>query len=234
MHNPKKDAAGMAEKRKRIQDAAFRLFVQAGIESVSLEEVARASGVGIATVYRYFGSKLDLVMAINMEQWKGALDGFVSSGTERRDWTGAQLFAFYLDSFLILYRNHRDLLRFNQFFNIYVQRLNGEDGKVDAYSHMIDGLGETFRKAWMKGGADGTLRTDIPWEYAFSTSLHLMLAALTRYAVGLIYQMPAGSDPKAELRALRDMLMIRYTTPRGRQPNSSEYTDNPHGIGQVI
>ena len=55
---------------------------------------------------------------------------------------------------------------------------------------------------------DGTLRTDIPEQKIFSTTLHLMLAAVTRYAVGLIYQ---GGEPEEELTALKEMLMQRYT-----------------------
>ena len=50
--------------------------------------------------------------------------------------------------------------------------------------------------------------TDVPEEEIFSTTLHLMLAAATRYAVGLIYQ---GGDPEEELTALKEMLMERYT-----------------------
>ena len=224
----------MAEKRRRIQDAAFSLFVQSSIESVSLEKVARASGVGIATLYRYFGSKPDLVMAISVEQWRGVMQNFASFGGGREDWTGAQRFVYFLDSLLMLYRNNRNLLRFNQLFNIYMQGLDGNGRRIDAYSLMIDGLGEIFQKTWEKGYADGTIRPDIPWEYAFSTSLHLMLAALTRYAVGLLYRMPSGSDPEAELRALRDMLMMRYTTPLGRQQDCAEYPNSFHEIEQVI
>ena len=59
------------------------------------------------------------------------------------------------------------------------------------------------------GEQDGTLRTDVPEKKMFSLTLHLMLAAVTRYAVGLLYD--AGIDPEEELTELKDMLMRRYT-----------------------
>ena len=42
----------------------------------------------------------------------------------------------------------------------------------------------------------------------FSATLHLMLAAVTRYAVGLVYL--RGPDPEQEL-LLRDLLVERFT-----------------------
>ena len=52
-----------------------------------------------------------------------------------------------------------------------------------------------------------TLQTDIQEEEIFSTTLRMMLAATTRYAVGLVYQ--GGNDPEREQEALKEMLMQR-------------------------
>ena len=125
--------------------------------------------------------------------------------------TAGQVYTFFLDAFLDLYRNHRDLLRFNQFFNIYLQGAGVDKTRISSYSEMVDRLADAFSKNWEKGRVDGTLRTDIPWQEIFSSSLHLMLSAVTRYAVGLVYQMEEGGDPEQELLLLRDMLLRQYT-----------------------
>ena len=49
--------------RARILDAAEEVFGQGG-ESASTEEVARLAGVGIATVFRHFPAKADLLDAV--------------------------------------------------------------------------------------------------------------------------------------------------------------------------
>ena len=56
---------------------------------------------------------------------------------------------------------------------------------------------------------DGTLRTDVSAKETLLSSLHLMLAAVTRYAVGLVYQ--DDYDPERELILLRNMLLREYT-----------------------
>ena len=207
MHNAEKDARGMAEKRQKLIEAGFALFVDRSIDAVSLETVAKASGVGVATLYRYFGNKVELAVAISEWQWREYLNTR-AQGRNMGNWTGAQIFAYYLDGFLDLFRSHRELLRYNQLFNIFVRGAGADDTALAPFTRVIDGLAKRFEYCWQLGASDGTLRTDTPWQQAFSTTLHIMLAAVTRYAVGLVYN--AGIDPETELILLRDMLMKQY------------------------
>jgi len=61
--------SGLREKQRErrehnILDVATRLIEAKGWENTSMEEVAAQAEVGVATVYNYFGSKIDLVHAI--------------------------------------------------------------------------------------------------------------------------------------------------------------------------
>ena len=134
----------------------------------------------------------------------------VNRSMEQTGGTAADVYAFFLDSFLRLYRERADLLRFNQFFNVYVRSEKIDAGHLRPYGGMIDALRERFRAVYEKGRQDGTLRTDYPEEVIFSATLHLMLAVVTRYAVGLVYD--AGVVPEEELRLQKRMLLREFTT----------------------
>ena len=55
------------ENRRQILAAAKRLFATQGIESTSMQEIARAAGVGQGTLYRHFADKGDLCHALVKE-----------------------------------------------------------------------------------------------------------------------------------------------------------------------
>lgn len=53
-----------AQRRKLIEIAAKNLFVEKGFEMASIEEIATLAMVSPATVYNYYGSKDELLLAI--------------------------------------------------------------------------------------------------------------------------------------------------------------------------
>ena len=212
MHNPERDATRMAANREKLLEAGYRLFTEKTIDGVSLEMVAKEAGIGVATLYRYFGSKTDLAVAVSVWKWQEYLEQIRErTDVKRQEMTGAENFSVYLNSFLVLYRDHRDLLRYNQFFNVYLQHAGADKARMAPYEQVIGGFADLFRVIWEKGEKDGTLRTEIPWKQAFSATMHMMLAAVTRYAVGLAYQPEEGSGPEAELALLREMMVRQYS-----------------------
>ena len=71
-------AVGLRERkridtRSRIMAAASGLFLQRGIDSVTVDEIAAAADVGKGTVYNYFEAKEDMVVAMVVELDRAAL-----------------------------------------------------------------------------------------------------------------------------------------------------------------
>ena len=201
--NPEKDALRKAATKQKIIETGFRVFAERTIDAANLKEVAAAGDMAMSTVYFYYNRKEALVLDIGAWVWKQYTDANIHPDIEHS--TAAEDYAFFLESFIDLYRNHRDMLRFNQFFNIYVQREGIPAERMRPYNNVIDALAQRFHVCYEKAKIDGTLRTDIPEREMFSRTLHLMLAAVTRYAVGLVYD--GGVDPESELIFLRDMMM---------------------------
>ncbi len=50
--------------RKRILEAARKLFLERGFEAANLDEVAQRAGVAKGTIYRYFESKAELYVEV--------------------------------------------------------------------------------------------------------------------------------------------------------------------------
>jgi AcrR family transcriptional regulator len=58
------ERADAATNRKRILAAASELFAQRGPDCVSMQDVAKAAGVGMGTMYRRFGDRAGLTFAL--------------------------------------------------------------------------------------------------------------------------------------------------------------------------
>ncbi len=195
--------------RQRILETGFRLFAEKTIEKVKMTDVAEAGGIGVATIYRYYPTKTALVLAISSWSWGKYLNEMVRK-LEEREATAAEEYEYFLDSFLELYRSSKALLRFNQFFNVYIE--NEKDVSAEAMRPniaVVDVLTARFEAMFRKAREDHTVRTDVPPKEMLLASLHLMLAAVTRYAVGLVYD--GGQDPEKELVLLKNMLLREYT-----------------------
>ena len=63
-----KDEKEMTARREAMLAEGFKLFAERGIEGVAMLEVAKACNLGIATLYRYYNTKLALVLAIGTRQ----------------------------------------------------------------------------------------------------------------------------------------------------------------------
>jgi AcrR family transcriptional regulator len=58
------ERADAASNRRRILEAAARLFEERGADHVSMQDVARAANVGMGTMYRRFGDRSGLTYAL--------------------------------------------------------------------------------------------------------------------------------------------------------------------------
>ena len=212
MRNGIKDEVRMTAIREQMLSEGFRLFAERGIESVNMKDVADACNVGIATLYRYFRVKLELVLAIGERKWieYGEYVSVVRKVRNADAMTAAEELELYMDFYMDLYEHHKDLLRFNQDFNSYVQREGATREQLRPYLMAVSALGRPMHGVYEKALKDGTVRTDIPEEKMYATTAHIMLAVGVRYAQGLLYESESEVDRTEEYKLLKKMILREY------------------------
>ena len=212
MRDKAKDDAEKAIRRQRAIESGFRLFSERGIERVTMPEIAEDSGVGRPTLYRYFSTKQDMVIEVSTWKWCEYIENYRASISQkqREEMTGAEHLRWFLDSFIDLYRNHCDLLRFNYYFNSYLRIEAPTLEQKKPYMNMLTQLHKDFRRLYAKGIQDGTIRTEISEKEMLSSTFHIMLAVATRYAVGLIFTPGGGEETEKELIMLKNALLREF------------------------
>ncbi len=71
------ERADAARNRERILCTAARLFAERGVSCVSMDDIADAAGVGKGTLFRRFGSRAALALAVLSENESAFQEGFI-------------------------------------------------------------------------------------------------------------------------------------------------------------
>lgn len=212
MRNLEKDEREMAERRELMLETGFRIFSQKSIEPVAMQEVADACGLGIATLYRYFSNKTVFVIAIATRKWEEFYE-IIEEEYARRGgglMNAAEELDFYLSSFIMLYREHADILRFNHIFNSYIMYEKVDPKELTDYHKVTARFASKFHVLYEKGQKDKSIRTDESEQKMFTTTMHIMLAVAVRFAQGVVYNGDNKENLTDELMVLKRMIMAHY------------------------
>ena len=90
MAEPAELSPEQQDRRRRLIDAAFELGAEGGYEAVQMRDVSVTANVALATIYRYFSSKDDLLAAA-MTEWTGRLRGRVAQSPPRGETAADQM-----------------------------------------------------------------------------------------------------------------------------------------------
>ena len=98
----------MAKRRHEVLEVAFTLFAERTIEKVSVNDIASATGIGVATIFRYFGTKLSLCVELGALKWNQFAKEIRRNYEEQNcvKKTAYGEFCFFIDSYLLLYKKH--------------------------------------------------------------------------------------------------------------------------------
>lgn len=213
MRDARKDAIEMAARRERLLEAGFRLMSARTIEAVTLQQIADEARIGIATLYRYFKTKPDLVIEIGTNIWKryyaevekeyARLNGPAMNAAEELE--------FFLDSIIELYRSRRDVLRFNRNFDTYVQHERCTAAQMRPYNDAVAVFAKKFHTVVRKARADSSLRIPVSEPRLFVNLLYTMLSVAGKYAEGLVYPPDGERDMTDELEAIKRMILDSLT-----------------------
>ena len=104
--------ADAARNREKVLAAARRLFAERGVANVTIEEVARAAGVGKGTVFHRFGDRAGLVMALVDDEERALQDRLLRGSPPLGPGAPpAERLVALLDALVDLLERYGDLLR---------------------------------------------------------------------------------------------------------------------------
>lgn len=140
-------------------EAARTVFQKQGIETTKMTDIAKEAGIGVASLYRYFKTKIELAIEVGCLYWaevKAFLEGFDVS-----ELNGLQA----LETLMIIYKT--DDVTINHFFKFleeldaFITKTEVDEESLKKYENYVASLEPMFEDLLTKGQEDGSIRNDI-------------------------------------------------------------------------
>ena len=165
-------------KRNFVIESACKLFLERSISAVTIKDIALASGIGEATVYRYFSKRSELVVACAVKLEEKVEKEFSSilgaySGYEKL----SRFYGVYLD----IFTRKPTLYRFLNEFDAYC--INEGNIDLERYADGLDRFKVLFLDAYNEGVTDGTVSTSDNIELFYYTTTHSLLSLCKKLAI---------------------------------------------------
>lgn len=197
-------------KNERMEQAvsiAADLFLKNSIDEIKMTDIAKVSKIGVASLYRYFGTKTTIVIKAGTLIWNNMevfFDGmFVSEYYKNK--TGIEQIGELLKVFYVLYTAHKDFLKFVHDFDNYILRENVSKDDLTEYENSIMNSFPLFESAFLKGCEDNTVNSNVNVRDAYFTTTHALISLCQKFNSGSILKSDKFEYGEKEINLLIDM-----------------------------
>ena len=153
-----------------ILKTAIELFMTRGIGDVTIKDIADAAEIGEATVYRYFGTKTNIVVACALSLEKQIYDEFFNLSKGKNGFDKIEIF---YNSYLNVFKKSPSHFYFIKEFDAYMCT-RGEVSLSD-YEKGLDQFKSDFMEAYKLGLTDGSIKPLKQVEVFYFSTTHSLL-----------------------------------------------------------
>ena len=163
-------------KRDYIVDSAKKLFLSSSISEITIKDISSVSGIGEATIYRYFKNKENLVLAVSLSIQSDILKvQFLDNSS------GLEQIQNFFNLFKAIFLENKNYFKFiAEFDTVYLNNIKNKENKE--YSLGLDQFYEVFMKAYYKGLSDKSIKENKDIKLYYYTCTHSLLELCKKLA----------------------------------------------------
>ena len=184
--------------------ASAKLFLERGIDAVKMTDIANETGIGVATLYRYFGTKTRITIAAMTYLWNDMnkmFSGIFESEVFMKQ-KGIKQLSDLMRMTLVFYNAHRDFMKLLGEFDLFLIRENVPKEELEGYEKSIINFYPFFEKAYQTGLADGTVREVDNFQLCYLTFAHSLNQLAAKLMQGELLPSDNFSNASQELSLL--------------------------------
>ncbi len=186
---------------ERAVETATEMYLSQGIENVKMTDIADACGVGVATLYRYFGTKTGITIAAMTHLWYDLAKMFsgVFESEVFLSQTGHKQMVDLMKMFAVLYEAHPKFMKMLGEFDLFLIRENVPKDMLVEYDKSIINFYTIFERAYQTGLKDGTVREIPKFKLFYLSFAHALMELGKKLIQGELLPSDDFSHAKDEL-----------------------------------
>ncbi len=186
-----------------IAEEAAKMFFSSSINEVTFKSLANHLGIGEATLYRRYGTKLNLVISVAQHLQKQVFSQFFPNDNTLN---GYQLIEHFYYSFLNIFRDAPAYYKFITEFDALMVNSTEELGH---YEEGISSFKTSFDSAYQKGLKDGSVNQVEDIDSFYFASTHALMGLCKKLAYQNIISQDFRIDKVEEVKVLIETILFR-------------------------
>lgn len=204
-------------RNRRIDDAvacAAEMYLKNGITDTKMTDIADACQLGVASLYRYFGTKQAFTVKAACYIWQ---QQYIEIEQLRRELdfqndTGIHQARQLMNVFPALLREHSPFLRFLSDFDAFVTRERLTHADLVEYENSVMNVLSMMEATIEKGIQDGTIRPGVDAKLYETTVGHSLMSMCQKFSRGKVLSSDNPEMHLKELDAAIDMYLSYIQT----------------------
>ena len=189
-----------------IQETAD-LFFTRSINEVTIKDIANKLGVGEATIYRRYNSKLNLVLLVAKYLQDEVISKYFTFSNEGNGYNKIEKF---YKSFLLIFKEHPAYFKFINEFDAFV--LSNNVSGITSYEEGIDAFKNAFDELYKQGIQDGSVNKVDNVDTFYFASTHALMEVCKKLADKDVISQDAKLDKAGEIEVLIETILYRLKT----------------------
>jgi AcrR family transcriptional regulator len=212
LKNKRKIELENQKERRKIEVilVAIEVLKEKGIENTKMTDIAEKAQIGVATVYRYFKTKTDLVIGAAIVLWKMEISSLHHQFYEESfiELSGAERVRIILSTFITLYYNHSEFICFLEQFDNYIIKEHIAPEKLEDYEKSIIDLKSVMFDAIEQGKKDSSIKATLDKNVFYITIAHSLMSLCQKLILrGEILSSDREIQGDTQLELIIDMAM---------------------------
>jgi AcrR family transcriptional regulator len=155
------------------------IMITKGLDGLTILDIAKEINIGEATIYRYFGNKLNLIIQVGISLWS---DIFAELSKREKKASGYESIVSFFNYFIEGFKSQKHVFAFlDQFDSLMIKEKATKDD-LSIYDQKLFEIKLIFDDLFLQGIKDLSIKDNIDRDSYYYTTTHMILGICKKLA----------------------------------------------------